>query len=45
MNEDAWELFATMCQVVVKEQNVFLDVICTKNTIEFMLMPMEEDDE
>lgn len=46
---DPWELFSMLCQRVVEEQNVYLDVIITGNNIEMMLMPVgeieEEDDE
>lgn len=45
MNDDAWNLFAELCQKVVEEQNVFLDVIVTPGMIEMMLLPIEEDEE
>ncbi len=41
---DPWELFCELCRIVVKEQNVYLDVLISGNGIEMMLMPMEEDD-
>lgn len=45
MNDDAWELFAQLCQKVCEEQNVFLDVIITSGLIEMILMPFEEDED
>lgn len=43
---DPWQLFCELCQKVVEEQNVYLDVLITPAGIEMMLMPMEgEDDE
>ena len=45
---DPWELFSKLCQTVVEEGNVYLDVLITRAGIEMMLMPMddweEEDD-
>lgn len=43
MGDDAWEIFARLCQVVCENENVFLDVIVSQGLIEFMLMPIEED--
>lgn len=41
---DPWQLFSELCQRVVEDQNVYLDVLITTAGIEMMLMPMEEDD-
>lgn len=43
MGDDAWRMFAEMCQRVCEDQNVFLDVIITNGMIEFMLLPIEEE--
>ena len=43
MNDDTWEMFARLCQVVCEDGSVFLDVIISNGLIEFMLMPVEED--
>lgn len=42
---DPWELFSMLCQRVVEEQNVYLDVIVMGNNIEMMLMPVGEEEE
>lgn len=42
---DPWELFSELCKIVVKEQNVFLDVLVTEQGIEMMLMPTEDEDD
>lgn len=42
---DPWQIFSELCKVVVEEQNVFLDILVTKQGVEMMLMPMEEDDD
>lgn len=42
---DAWEMFSELCKTVVEEQNVYLDILVTRNGIEFQLMPMDEEDE
>lgn len=42
---DSWEIFCELCQRVVEDQNVYLDVLITKGGIEMMLMPLEEDEE
>lgn len=42
---DPWELFSEMCKSVVENQNVYLDVMITKNGIEMMLMPLEDEEE
>lgn len=39
---DLWELIAILCQKVVQEQNVFLDILITKDGWEFQLMPIGE---
>lgn len=39
---DIWELIAILCQKVVQEQNVFLDILITKDGWEFQLMPIGE---
>lgn len=43
MGDDAWEIFAKLCQTVCENENVYLDVMVSNGLIEFMLMPMEED--
>ena len=45
MGDDAWEIFAKLCETVCENENVYLDVMVSNGLIEFMLMPMEEDDE
>lgn len=40
---DAWNLFCKLCQIVVKSQSVYLDVLITQNGIELMLMPLGDD--
>ena len=45
MGDDACEIFAKLCQTVCENENVYLDVMVSNGLIEFMLMPMEEDDE
>ena len=45
---DLWELISLLCQKVVEEQNVFLDILVTSHGWELHLMPMdyeEEDDD
>lgn len=42
---DAWEMFSELCKTVVEEQSVYLDILVTRNGIEFQLMPMGEEDE
>ncbi len=42
---DSWELFCELCRIVVKEQNVYLDVLISANGIEMMLMPMDDEEE
>ena len=42
---DPWELFCELCRIVVKEQNVYLDVLISGNGIEMMLMPMDDEEE
>lgn len=39
---DLWELIAILCQKVVQGQNVFLDILITKDGWEFQLMPIGE---
>lgn len=39
---EIWELISILCQKVVKEQNVFLDILITKDGWEFQLMPIGE---
>lgn len=41
---DPWRIFCELCKLVVKEQNIFLDVLVTNNSIEFQLKPLEELD-
>ena len=43
MGDDAWEIFAKLCQTVCENENVYLDVMVSTEVIEFMLMPMGED--
>lgn len=43
MGDDAWRMFAELCQVVCKNGNVMLDVVVSEGLIEFMLMPYDED--
>lgn len=45
LSMDAWEMFSELCKTVVEEQNVYLDILVTRNGIEFQLMPMGEEDE
>lgn len=40
---DPWQLFSELCQRVVEDHNVYLDVLITPAGIEMMLMPLEED--
>lgn len=42
---DAWEIFSELCRRVVKEQNVYLDVIITAVGVEMMLMPLDDYEE
>lgn len=37
---DPWRIFCELCKLVVKEQNIFLEVLVTNNSIEFQLMPL-----
>ena len=39
---DLWELISILCQKVVEEQNVYLDILVTKDGWEFQLMPLGE---
>ena len=43
MEDDAWRMFAEMCQVVCENENVMLDVVVSEGIVEFMLMPYDED--
>ena len=43
MGEDAWRMFAELCQIVCENENVFLDVIINNGMVEMMLMPIEEE--
>lgn len=45
MGDDEWRMFAELCRIVCENENVFLDVIVSNGCIEFMLMPIEEEDE
>lgn len=38
---DPWQLFSELCQRVVEDQNVYLDVLVTAAGVEMMLMPIE----
>lgn len=42
---EIWELISELCKTVVTEQNVFLDILITKDGWEFQLMPMGEWEE
>lgn len=42
---DPWAMFAEMCNQVVTEQNVYLDILITRNGIEMMLMPLDDTEE
>ena len=39
---DPWEMFCELCQRVVEDQNVYLEVIWTPNQVHFSLFPVEE---
>ena len=39
---EIWELILILCQKVVQKQNVFLDILITKDGWEFQLMPLGE---
>lgn len=41
---DPWELFCHLCETVVEEQGVYLDVLITPAGVEMMLMPMDEEE-
>lgn len=43
MGDDAWRMFAELCQVVCENENVMLDVVISEGCVEFMLMPYDED--
>ena len=45
MGDDAWEIFAKLCQTVCENENVYLEVIVSHGLIEFMLMPLEEEED
>ena len=40
---DLWELISLLCQKVVEEQNVFLDILITTDGWKLQLMPMGEE--
>lgn len=42
---DPWQLFSELCQRVVEDQNVYLDVLITPAGIEMMLMPMDKEED
>lgn len=42
---DPWKIFSELCRLVVEEQNVFLEISLSKNSIDFNLWPLEERDE
>lgn len=42
---EIWELISELCKTVVTEQNVFLDILITKDGWEFQLMPLGEWEE
>ena len=41
---DPWIIFAKLCQYVVEEGNVYLDISITSTGIEIMFMPMKKDE-
>lgn len=45
MNDEAWALFSELCRIVVENENVFLDVIYSDGLIEFMLMPVDAEED
>ena len=40
---ELWELIAQLCNTVVTEQNVYLDILIIQNGWEIQLMPMGDD--
>lgn len=40
---DVWEIFSFLCQKVVEEQNVFLDIHIDESGLDIQLMPIGED--
>lgn len=42
---DPWKIFSELCRLVVEEQNVFLEISLSENSIDFHLWPLEERDE
>lgn len=42
---DTWEMFSELCKQVVENQNVFLDILITRNGVEIQLMPIGEEEE
>ena len=42
---DPWELFCHLCETVVEEQDVYLDILVTPIGVEMMLMPMDKEDD
>ena len=42
---EIWELISELCKTVMTEQNVFLDILITRNGWEIQLMPMGEWEE
>lgn len=41
---DPWKLFSELCRIVVKEQNVYLEVSIFDGHIEMALWPYNADD-
>lgn len=39
---DLWELISMLCQKVVEEQNVYLDILITPAGCEIQLMPLDD---
>ena len=42
---DLWELISILCQKVVEEQNVYLDILITSHGWEIQLWPMNEEED
>ena len=40
---DPWIMFASLCKLVVEEQNVYLHVTISNGVLEMLLFPYSED--
>ena len=40
-----WEIISMLCQKVVEEQNVYLDIVVTDGCIELQLMPPGDEED